>query len=155
MSVYGTDFAINEPTPFDRKWYSHKLKRAAVRYEIAVSISGNIVWFNGPFEAGLYPDVKIFKEGLLHHLYQGENVVTDRGYNHARCIAPYNLFGDDRATASKLRARHETLNGRIKNFKVMEVRFRHKISKHFICFSAVAKIVQLALNESPTFTVRV
>jgi len=51
VSVDGTDLPIREPIrPVDPKWYSHKLNRAAVRYELAIAIhTGWIVWVNGPY----------------------------------------------------------------------------------------------------------
>lgn len=39
VTVDGTDFLINEPTPFNKKWCSHKFKHAALRYEIGIFLS--------------------------------------------------------------------------------------------------------------------
>ena len=36
ISLDGTDFRIQEPTPFDPKWFSHKFKGPGLRYEIGV-----------------------------------------------------------------------------------------------------------------------
>ena len=81
MTVDGTDFWIPEPSPFDRKWFSHKFNHAALRYEMALCIqTGWIVWTNGPFCAGSYSDVKIFRAGLKRELDLYECVEVDRGY---------------------------------------------------------------------------
>jgi len=52
-------------------------------------------------------------------------------------------------------SRHETFNGRMKNFDCLEDRFRHRdLIKHKWCFHAVAVIVQLQLEHgSPLFEV--
>lgn len=61
VTVDGTDCQIFEPRPFSKQWYSHKFKKAGVRYEVAVCIqTGWIVWINGPYPCGAWPDIKIF-----------------------------------------------------------------------------------------------
>ena len=49
------------------------------------------------------------------------------------------------------RAYHETGNGRLKDFGVLFQVFRHEIGKHEKCFFAVAVIVQLSLQEVPSW----
>ena len=64
VSIDGTDCSINEPTPFDTKWYSHKLKGPGLHYEVGICIvSGHIVWVSGPHECGSNPDFKIALTG--------------------------------------------------------------------------------------------
>ena len=80
MTVDGTDFKINEPTPFDGMWYSHKFNHAALRYEVGVSIfSGLIVWVKGPYPAGRYPDVAIARVqgGLEENMAPYETYFAD------------------------------------------------------------------------------
>ena len=75
------DFLIHEPIPFDRKWYSHKFGKAGLRYEVGVSIqTGYIVWLNGPFKCGPWPDIKIARSNLIYQLDMNEMVVADHGY---------------------------------------------------------------------------
>ena len=47
--------------------------------------------------------------------------------------------------------RHETVNARIKQFKVLTDRFRHDILKHSSCFRACAVLTQLSFkyDKSP------
>lgn len=59
----GTDFFINEPKAYSRRWYSRKFKKAGLRYEVEVSPSGQIVSTAGSFEAGIYPKSPYFAEG--------------------------------------------------------------------------------------------
>ncbi len=72
-----TDMSIYERTLFDAKWYSHKTNGAVVRYEVAVSLSGELVWVNGPYRAGQYSDLKIFRERLYNELLPNEVVIAD------------------------------------------------------------------------------
>ena len=116
MPVDGTDCAINEPRPFSSKWYSHKLNGPAVRYEVAVSLKGEIVAVNCPYEAGNNPDIKIFRKGLKNFLSSDEKVLTDEGYKDTKCIFPSLLTGMDRKIARNYRVRNEVVNGRIKKF---------------------------------------
>ena len=61
-----------------RKFYSHKYKKLAFRYEVALCIkTGQIVWINGPYEAGSWPDINIFRDSLLSHLEENERVEAD------------------------------------------------------------------------------
>ena len=43
-------------------------------------IIGDIVWINGPYNAGQWPDIKIFQYSLLSHLGENERVEADDGY---------------------------------------------------------------------------
>ncbi len=55
--------------------------KCGLRYEIGVDIlAGNILWFNRPYAAGKYPDIKIFCSGLAHFLDKYERVEADNGY---------------------------------------------------------------------------
>lgn len=99
---------------------SYKLIGAGVRYEIAISItSGRIVWANGPFRCGEYSDLKIFREGLKRRLEIHEFVIADNGYHDERCITPPHANHLLRKILSEIRARHETVNRRMKQFKVL------------------------------------
>ena len=160
MSIDGTDCRINEPTPFDRKWYSHKFRSAGVRYEIGVALRrSEIVWVNGPFPCGRNPDLVIFRNGLKARLRAGERVLADKGYRgEAGCVDiprdqdPANL----RRWKARIASRHETVNKRLKNFNVLVVPFRHNLRKHRSVFHAVTVVTQVNLtNGDPLFDVMV
>ena len=146
---------IQEPWPFvretSRKWYSHKFKGPGLRYEIGVSIrTGDIVWFHGPFPAGT-PDITIFRMKLKQRLGIREKVITDFGYRGepSKISLPDDglVSHDDRVAASKARARHEALNGKLKRFSSLKQVFRHNRDKHQYFFRAAITVLQLLLNH--------
>ena len=151
ISVDGTDFHIYEPTPFWKGWFSHKFNGPALRYEVSICIqTGWIVWIKGPFVAGHWSDIKIFQGWLKTKLLPDEFVEADRGYR-----------GDDKMSApdddapslyhfyskGNVRARHETVNRRFKQFNCLHHRFRHDKEKHALCFDAVAVLTQLSIQS--------
>jgi hypothetical protein len=73
---------MQEPWPWDRHYnpsvLSHKSQGAGYRYEMGVCIqTGDIVWVNGPFKCGDWPDINIFRCGLKGRLAPGEKVEAD------------------------------------------------------------------------------
>lgn len=149
VTLDGTDFRIAEPMPFSKKWYSHKFKRAGVRYEIAICIqTGEIVFVNGPFACGRWPDVKIFKSKLLGLLAPGEMVEADNGYPNLACRVPKQRISlqDSRARALA-RARHECINKKFKQWGCLDQPFRHALWKHKCCAQAIFGITQLAIRR--------
>lgn len=153
VSVDGTDCRIFEPYPFSSSWFSHKFHGPGVRYEIAVSVmTGQIVWVNGPFPCGSHSDLKIFKSNLKNRLLPGEKVIADKGYQDNLCDYEAKELEYPDKMFSSCRARHESVNKRIKQFSVASQRFRHKKSLHGVCFFAAAKLTQLLIdNGSPLF----
>lgn len=141
VSLDGTDFRINEPFPFSVKWYSHKFKAAAIRYEIGVSIgSGDIVWASGGFPAGEWPDIKIAKQLYLEYA-KNEVKLADKGYRYQT------FFKNPTNTKEKLLlARPETVNRRLKQFQALNSRYRHPIQKHPKLFHACVNLVQISIN---------
>ena len=153
VSVDGTDYQIQEPWPFtkdfNRKFYSHKFKRAGLRYEIAVSISsGDIVWFHGPFPCGSFPDTKIFWLKLEKMLESHERAVADKGYRGVvKCMTDFDAESKEhKAFMSNARARHETVNRRLKEYQSLKQLWRHDVNKHHLVFKCVVTIVQLEFN---------
>ncbi len=160
VSVDGTDFRIQEPTPFWTGWHSKKFNGPGLRYEVAISIcSGDVVWFNGPFACGNWPDLKIFRHGLIFELDEGEKVEADSGYRgqpDSVCTPNCNVFINEVGKRQKelVRSRHETLNKRLKQWHCLHDTFRHDLEKHSFVFQAVAVIVQVAIeNGEPLFRV--
>lgn len=150
VSVDGTDFRIQEPIPFDPMWYSHKFKTAGVRYEVGVAVhTGDIVWVNGAFACGPWSDLKIFRADMKHALDPHEKVIADRGYIDESCNYPPG--GEHSRLFSLVRARHETVNKRFKQFGVLSSRFRHHRRLHSFCFHAIANLTQLMMDTEPLF----
>lgn len=144
-----TDCSILEPRPFSKTWYSFKLHGSGLRYEIAISISdAHIVWVNGPYKCGVLNDLQFFQQFLASKLI-GERVIADKIYRHPNCMNPSDVTDDGyKKIHSRIRARHETVNSRFKNFAVLGQSFRHAVNKHFICFHAVAQIVSLMIKTT-------
>lgn len=87
INVYGTGLPIQEPHPFYSRWFNHKLKHAALRYEIGISTAGgDIVRVPGLYTALSYPDVEIFCDDLKDRLRVGERVITETGYVDAKAV---------------------------------------------------------------------
>jgi hypothetical protein len=158
VTVDGTDCRIQEPTPFDKKWYSHKFKGPGVRYEVAVCIqTGWIVWVNGPYMCGRYPDLKIARDRLHYYLLEGEMYIADGGYRDGREFAntPTGLNNPEERYKRVARARHETVNSRLKQFMALSGTFRNDLTKHHTCFMAIANCTQIDIASfSPLFSVR-
>jgi len=154
VSVDCTDVEIQEPKPFSSKWYSHKHNGPGLRYEVALSLKrGDIVWIHGPFPCGKWPDIAIFRVSLKSFLDENERVEVDNGYrgeDPISCKTPGGISSmiDNRIVERKrIRARHETVNARLKSFSVLKQVYRHALIDHVDVFSAVAVLVQLGIEE--------
>jgi hypothetical protein len=145
VSIDGTDCPINEPQPFNPKYFSHKFHGPGVKYEVGICIiTGWIVWFNGPFPAG-NPDLRISRLGICNYLEKKEMILADGGYRDGSTHhdTPTGLHNLGQRMRSLCRARHETINGRLKSFKILSTKFRHKLDKHQSCFQAILNITQI------------
>lgn len=149
ITVDGTDFRFEAN---GRKWWSHKFKAPALRYEVAISIeNGDIVWTSGPYPAGRYADLSIFRVGGLKDmlLEANERAEADKGYRGE----PLTIELPDDGPVSmyvrkKLaRTRHETCNNRFKTWGCLKQRFRHSMDFHGSCFRAVVVMTQLDIND--------
>ena len=146
VSVDGTDVRLQEPTPFNRLWYSHKFRAADLRYEMGVSlVSGETVWLYGPFPDGLHNDQSILNRNLVGRLDENEKVLGDRGYRSPRIVHSLGASNEKERREKLLRAYHEQINGKIKSFSSISQRWRHELHKHSTCMFAVVNIVQLQL----------
>lgn len=157
VSVDGTDFPINEPQPFSPSWYSHKFHGPGVRYEIGLSVaSGRIIWVNGSFKCGAFPDNKSFCIDMKNCPRSDESVIADCGYTDARCITKRSKSIPGHHKIHKLiRAMHETVNHRLKTFNVIRDIFRHDLSKHQHCFHAVAQLTSIMIDTTnPLFKIK-
>lgn len=164
ITVDGTDCRLQEvkhPTlPVDKSYYSHKFRRGAVKYEVALSIfTAKCVWISGPHR-GAKHDLTIFREGLKAQIQPGKLVIADRGYTSSRpderMLSIPNPMDSEELNNFKSRARlrQETFNGRLKNFKCLSETFCQGENKHKLAFEAVCVIVQYQMdNGSKIFDV--
>lgn len=152
ISVDGVDFRIKEPIPFDPKWYSHKFNGPGVRYEIALAIySDNIVWFSGPYPCGEESDLHIFKSRGLQNLLKmaNERCIADGTYKTSQVSGKGKGNPEWRNAKNRIRARHETINKRLKIFSMIGNKFAFDKTKHGDIFSAIIALVQLSLKFEP------
>ena len=147
ITVDCTDCLIEEPSPFNSIYYSHKWNHPAYKYEIGISIrGGDIVWVNGPWPAGV-PDSKVFDLVLSKRLGKNEKAECDNGYgNLEKAVIPGNAKSYlHKKQKSQARGRHENFNGKFKVFNALDHRFRHNDEEeHFLMFHSIAILVQLS-----------
>ena len=161
LSVDGIDCPFKEPRrPVDPSYCSHKLKRSALRYEVGVALySPSICWVAGGVPAGTYTDIKIARVdgGLVEHLQSvNEHGMADNGYDGEQAfltpIRGSDLANEELSYNLWLRrglARHEIVNKRLKQFRVLNSIFRHTEEFHRECFMACAVLTQLSMQEEP------
>ncbi len=120
MLVDGMHFCIpqNGAAKKGNPFGSHKYAgKSALCYEPGVDIlMGNLVWIQGPYPAGAWPDIKIFTSCLAHFLEPYERVEADNNYRrHADKVkCPKNDVNpiENLKMQGCIRAHHKTLNGR-------------------------------------------
>jgi hypothetical protein len=90
-------------------------------------------------------------------LRRKEKVEADRGYrgdSKVRLPNEWVTLSDKKAKACAS-ARHESVNGRLKNFRCLSEKFRHNLSEHKNFFSLAAVVTQLMFEyHGTTFDVR-
>jgi DDE superfamily endonuclease len=157
-TIDGTHCRISEPrgNP-SAKHFSHKFKGPGVAYEIVIHVrSQKILWVSGPYQAGM-PDVEMPRQpdGILTKIPAGKKIIADKAYRgEANKLSTPNPHDSAVVSAYKgrARARHETVNKRIKDYQIAQQRFRHCIEKHKVAFEAVCILVQYDLeNNNPLF----
>jgi hypothetical protein len=162
MSVDGTDFRIPQKgaTTKGNAFASHKYAgKSALRYELGVDIlAGNLVWIQGPYSASDYTDITNFNKVLRNFLEPGERVEADEGYlghpDKIKCPGNDANPAENRAMQGRVRAHHETLNGRLKNWGVLSQVFRHHIMMNGDVFRACVVVTQLTIQDGePLFEV--
>lgn len=126
-----------------------------MRYEIGIHIETyNIVWLHGPFPCGKYLDLHIFDLALSECLNESECVVADEGYTTVKCLQPSTVTAVFKNAHGRIRALHEILNRRMKQFRVLGTTFSLNPTVHSICFYAIPNRTQLMLQISdPLFDI--
>jgi hypothetical protein len=95
---------------------------------------------------------------LRNFLDPGEKVKADKGYHShmdkMKCPANNANPAKKQATKGRVMARHEMLNRRLKNWKILSQVFPCPISLHGDVFQECAVVVQLTIkNGEPLFEV--
>ena len=99
-------------------------------------------------------DLIIVRNGLNHHLDDNEYYLADGGYydGYQYAVTPTGLHNYLDRQMATLRARHETVNWRLKEWQILKSIFRHRLERHSYAFRAVANIVQYSLQtDRPTW----
>jgi hypothetical protein len=164
ISIDGTDnkrWELKHPTmPLNRKIYSKKFNHGASKWQIVLDVhKPKCVGVYGPCRGGLHDQTMLKESGILEKLKKGKLAIVDRGYikkaNRHKLSWPNDH--DSKAVnnfKSRARMRHETFNGRLKNFAICSCPFRHSQKKHGIAFLAVVVTVQYQMdNGNPIFSV--
>ena len=128
-----------------------------MRYEVGVAIAtGWIVWANGPFPCGSWLDLKIARHGIQHYLNGHKKYIADGGYSYRGQFGVM-LTGQnniEQQMQAVVRARHETINARLKCWGALANTFRHDLRLHRMVFMSIANVVQVVMEEeSPAFQV--
>jgi hypothetical protein len=166
ITVDGVHCRIREPGhdqwSKNPQYYSHKNKCAGFNYELGISIYENsLVWIAGSFMSSKH-DLRTFREdGLADMIPAGKKAITDQGYRGdlvgvGKPVATRSSHDSEalRSFKGRASARHESFNGRIKNFDVLASTFRHKKELHVVAFTACCVIVQYQMEYgSPLFSV--
>jgi DDE superfamily endonuclease len=170
--VDGTDFHIRQPSlktdkikklskedrkAYRKSWFTHKFNGAGLRYEVGICIAtGNIVWVNGPFKPGIFNDLAIFKNKLIHYLIPGEQVEADKGYYGLplHISTPIEKEDEDLTEEEKrfkkykhgAALRHETVNHVFKTWEILNQVYRHDRKKYGDVFWAIATLTQICFD---------
>lgn len=145
------------------KWFDHKSHGAGLAYELGIAIrSGKLVWIKGPFPASTH-DVTIFRgvddpqNSLKQKILPGQRGIADSGYQGEPEKISITRPGDStevKQFKARVKSRHETFNGRLKFFNVLDQAFRHDISQHKQCFESVCIAVQYDIETGhPLFEI--
>ena len=111
--------------------------------------TGEIVWLNGPFRCGKWPDASIFWRNLKQMLLPDEMVEANHGCLDNKCRHPDVAFNwADVCAKTMARSHHETDNGNLKQFGCLNQMWRHPLERHSVAFGACATLVQLGIKIS-------
>ena len=133
--------------------------KSTLRYELGVDIlAGNLVWIQGPYPAGKYTNIKNVNKVLRNFHEPGDWVEVDEGYHghpdKIKCPGNNVNPAENWAMQERVRARHKTLNGRLKTWGILSHVFRHRITMHGDVFWACMVVTQLTIkNGEPLFEV--
>jgi hypothetical protein len=163
-SIDGVHFKTYEPMhpdlPLDPKAKSHKFNSGGLAYDIFLSIHEQRIYhIGGPYLAGAN-DKRIWKEGAGALLPDGMRAIADTGYRGSKGVSIPDGKRDSKLAnvfKRRVRGRHETFNGRIKNFAILRETFRirkDRMMRHKTVLGAICVIVQYQMeNGSPLFAV--
>lgn len=108
--------------------FSVKNHQYSLKFEVATTLDGKIVWYHGPFFHDA-PDITIFRTGLRDVLEESEKVFADKGYiGEGKCITPFKKGAnktlsiqqtEHNRTVGSYRAIVENINADLKKWQVL------------------------------------
>ena len=162
MTINDTNFQIPQKgiAKKGNTFASHEYAgKFVLRYKLGIDIlAGNLVWIHGPYPDGKFTNIKIFKKVLRNYPEPGERVEADKGYhghpNKIKCPGNNIHPAENQRMQSRVRARHETLNGRLKTWGILSQVFQNSITMHGNVFRACTVVMQLTIESGePLFEV--
>ncbi len=111
-----------------------------------------LLWLSGSHQPELYNDLDIFRLSLATFLEPFEHVEADDGYageaplkvKRSSCIT---VPEERKRMMSRVRSRQETVNKRLKDWRILRQTYRHNIIDHRDVMGAICVITQLAINN--------
>jgi hypothetical protein len=158
FTVDGTHFKIKEPRDDpSSKWYSHKFNAPGLNYELAVCIRENrICWTSGPYPASMH-DITIYRKHLMGMVPQGRRGLGDSGYAgepDTLTVIRQSDLAEVKKFKEAARARHENVNGRLKEFGILDKRWAYHRDKHTLVFRALVVMTQYDIETTrPLFDI--
>jgi hypothetical protein len=158
-SVDGVHCMIFEPRKDpSSKWFSHKSNGAGLTYEVACAIRGNrCVWVRGPFPASQH-DITTFRGGkvgeqpwdpaaLINLIPEGKRAIADSGLKGEPGKISVTREGDSaevRNFKARAKSRQETFHTRLKAYKILSGKFRHRLSADLSEHKRAFEVVTIA-----------
>ena len=108
-------------------WFSHKFNGSGYKLGVCIQ-NGWIVWVNGPFPTGDFPDLDIFRLFLKEEQSINEYVEVNEGIQGGmkfRTHIDYNYRVEWKFMKGKIHARYETVNRNHKEFMILNDIFRN------------------------------
>ena len=154
ITIDGTHFRVCEPRHpemrQDPKVYSFKHKTAGFNVQVAMSIRESRIVHIFVSRGGQNDPGNLLASGLLDLIPNGKRAIVDGGYANCEKLSGYNQFESDFTKDFKKRAkaRQETVNKRLKDWNVLDHRFRHGVPKFESCFTSVAVLTQYSITDT-------
>ena len=81
------------------------------------------MWVNGSVPCGSWSDLRLARSAFVLELGQNEKVLADSGYRDPRFFR----HQDEDQSHWIILARQETINARLKSFRILTTPFRHDL----------------------------
>jgi len=128
---------------------------AGRNHEIAIDLWSSRCIHAKMSDLGSVHDLTAMRQERINKIPIGKRVICDKGYisfknnEHNKLAFPNPL---DSAAVKEFkknaRARHETFNKRLKDYKCLKEKFIHGVEKEQACFDAVVVMVQHAIEDT-------